>query len=212
MLYRWVSLVLTLWWVNRYIPERERVWVLALMGVCAFVFAGWRRNREALLFSTALTVTALATLWMLPPHEMIVYWPNFLFVLALLAQQQAMRKLVARYELPVAVQSAMIVIGCVTMWRLVSDWVTMSASGFYLTAAWSGLAFVVIGCGVVLREKVYRWMGLGILAASVGRVVVFDVWKLEAAYRMLSFLVLGFVLVALGFIYNKYQDKIRQWL
>ncbi|NOS72741.1 MAG: DUF2339 domain-containing protein, partial [Verrucomicrobia bacterium] len=106
----------------------------------------------------------------------------------------------------------MIVIGCVTMWRLVSDWVTMSASGFYLTAAWSGLAFATIGCGVVLREKVYRWMGLGILAASVGRVVIFDVWKLETAYRMLSFLVLGFVLVALGFIYNKYQDKIRQWL
>ena len=212
MLYRWVSLVLTLWWVNRYIPERERVWVLALMGVCAFVFAGWRRNREALLFSTALTVTALATLWLFSQWATLVYLPNFLAVLALLAQQQAARKLIGRYELPPNVQGVMIATGCVTLWWLVSQWVLMSASGFYLTAAWSGLAFVVIGCGVVLREKVYRWMGLGILAASVGRVVIFDVWKLETKYRMLSFLMLGFVLVALGFIYNKYQDKIRQWL
>jgi len=29
---------------------------------------------------------------------------------------------------------------------------------------------------------------------------------------VLSFLALGLVLVVLGFIYNKYQEKIRSWL
>ena len=42
--------------------------------------------------------------------------------------------------------------------------------------------------------------------------MIFDVWKLETLYRVLSFMALGFVLVALGFIYNKYQEKIRAWL
>ena len=49
-------------------------------------------------------------------------------------------------------------------------------------------------------------------AAALGRVIVFDAWKLETIYRVLSFMALGIVLLVLGFFYNKYQDKIRQWL
>ncbi|HEX5219754.1 MAG TPA: DUF2339 domain-containing protein [Verrucomicrobiae bacterium] len=64
----------------------------------------------------------------------------------------------------------------------------------------------------MLHEKIYRWVGLGILAAALGRVVLFDVWRLEQFYRVLSFMALGIVLVALGFFYAKYQDKLKQWL
>jgi uncharacterized membrane protein len=46
----------------------------------------------------------------------------------------------------------------------------------------------------------------------VARVFLSDVWKLDALYQILSFMALGVVLLALGFIYNKYQEKIRQWL
>jgi uncharacterized membrane protein len=53
---------------------------------------------------------------------------------------------------------------------------------------------------------------LGILACALGRVVVFDVWKLETIYRILSFMALGIVLLVLGFIYSKYQEKIKEWL
>ena len=84
--------------------------------------------------------------------------------------------------------------------------------GFYLTASWSALALVLFAGGVVLRERMYRWLGLGMLAAALGRVVVFDVWKQETIYRVLTFTALGVVLIVVSFIYNKYQDKIRQWL
>jgi uncharacterized membrane protein len=105
-----------------------------------------------------------------------------------------------------------IVIGGLTLWLFVSRWVLRSASGFYLTASWSALALALFACGMALRERMYRWLGLGVLAAALGRVVVFDVWKLETIYRTLSFMALGIVLLVLGFIYNKYQEKIRQWL
>jgi len=59
---------------------------------------------------------------------------------------------------------------------------------------------------------VYRWLGLAILAFALGRIVFFDVWKLETLYRILSFMALGIVLLVLGFIYNKYQEKIKEWL
>jgi hypothetical protein len=35
---------------------------------------------------------------------------------------------------------------------------------------------------------------------------------LETLYRIFTFLALGVVLLILGFIYNKYQEKIKEWL
>ena len=210
--YRWVALVMTICWVNKYISQAERPWVFALLGFGAFLIAGWRRHREAILFSAAFTATGLASLGMLPSREMLVYAPNFLFAVVILAQQQVARRNPERYELPDPVQGTMIVTGCVMLWWLISQWVLLGASGFYLTASWSALAFAFIGGGVLLREKIYRWTGLGILAASLGRIVIIDVWTLDRSYRVLSLMALGVVLVALGFIYNKYQEKIREWL
>ena len=212
MIYRWVALAMTICWVHKYIPQAERPWVFGLLGASAFAIAGWRRHREAILFSVALTVTGLGSLWVLPSREMLVYAPNLLLAAAILAQQQVARRNADRYELPSSAQTAMIITGCTTLWWLISQWVLLGASGFYLTASWSALAFAFIGGGVLLREKIYRWAGLGILAASLGRIVIIDVWTLDRSYRVLSFMVLGVVLVALGFIYNKYQEKIRGWL
>ena len=42
--------------------------------------------------------------------------------------------------------------------------------------------------------------------------MIIDVWKLETLYRILSFMALGIVLLVLGFIYNKYQEKLKEWL
>lgn len=210
--YRWIALGLMICWVHKYIPQAERPWVFALFGTIAFALAGWQRSREAILFSTAFTVTALGSLWMLPTRETIVAIPNFLIVLTLLVQQQFARRKAERFALTEGVHTAMILIGSLTLWWLLSQGVLLRASGFYLTASWSALAFALIGGGVGLREKMYRWTGLGILAAALGRIIIFDVWKLETFYRVLSFMALGVVLVALGFIYNKYQAKIREWL
>lgn len=210
--YRWAALALTIVWVYKYIGQTERPWVLALLGASAFACAGWRRHSEAALFSIAFTSTGLAALWLLPTREMAVYLPNFLIAFTLLAQQQVARRKPERYEIPNAAQHVMIATGCATLWWLISQWVLLGASGFYLTASWSALAFAFIGSGVLLREKIYRWAGLAILTTALGRIVIFDVWKLETFYRVLSFMALGVVLVALGFIYNKYQEKIREWL
>jgi uncharacterized membrane protein len=117
-----------------------------------------------------------------------------------------------RFAVPAGAQSAVIVIGGLTLWLFVSRWVMRDASGFYLTASWSALALMLFACGMALRERMYRWLGLGILAAALGRVIVFDVWKLETLYRILSFMALGVVLLVLGFLYNKFQETIRKWL
>ena len=100
------------------------------------------------------------------------------------------------------------------LWALVSRWVIERGftGCFYLTASWSLFAFAIIAAGALLRERIYRWLGLGVLGAAVGRVVILDVWRLETIYRIVSLFVLSLVLLTLGFIYNKYQERLRQWL
>ena len=101
-------------------------------------------------------------------------------------------------------------LGTASLWLLLSRWVLLEAGGFYLTVAWGFLALLMFNAGLLLRERVYRWAGLALLGLALGRVIVFDVWKLETIYRIFSFMGLGIVLLVLGFIYNRYQEKIRR--
>ncbi|MBI3853298.1 MAG: DUF2339 domain-containing protein [Verrucomicrobia bacterium] len=212
MAYRWVALAMSLWWVMEYIPNREQIWTLMSIGLAVFVFAGWRRNREALMFGAVFTGLALVLLWTRAYQRGYVYLPDALAILALLGQQQIAQRLPARYALDQRAHAIVIASGGLSSWLFVSRWVLQSASGFYLTASWSGLALILFAGGMALRERMYRWLGLVVLAGALGRVVVFDVWKLETLYRILSFMALGIVLLVLGFIYNKYQEKIKEWL
>jgi hypothetical protein len=212
LVYRWVALAMSLWWICQYIPARERIWLLALLGLWIFLWAGFRRSRESLLFGAVFTAAAVVLFWLPLVETPKVYWPNLVAIIALLAQRQAARRMPDRYVLPPVVHNAVIIIGGLSLWLFVSRWVRQYAGGFYLTASWSGLALALFTTGIVLRERMYRWLGLAILGCALGRVVVFDIWRLEQLYRILSLLALGIVLLVLGFIYNKYQDKLREWL
>jgi hypothetical protein len=212
LLYRWTALVMTIWWVCDYIPARERIWLLALLGLLMFLFAGLYRSREILLSSAAFTLTALALFWLPLLEAPMVYWPNLIVIVILLGQRQMAKRLPEYYDLDSRVHTAVIVVGGLSLWLFLTRWVCQHASGFYLTASWSALALVLFTVGMMLRERVYRWLGLGILAFALGRIVIFDVWKLETLYRILSFMALGIVLLVLSFIYNKYQEKIKEWL
>jgi hypothetical protein len=233
LIYGWIALALSLIWICEYIPARERMWVLALLGFATFLLPGWRARRlnsptsstsagpalaqtvpalESLLFSAVFTLAGLVIFWMPDYEASRVYLPNLLALLLLAIEQQIARRLPEAYCLELKLQAAMIVLAGLSLWLLVSRWILQIAGGFYLTASWSVLALTLFGCGIALRERVYRWLGLAVLACALGRVIIFDVWKLETLYRILSFMALGIVLLVLGFIYNKYQERIKEWL
>jgi uncharacterized membrane protein len=177
-----------------------------------FIFAGLYRSREALLASAAFTLPALTLFWLPLLGTPTVYWPNLAVIVILLGQRQMAKRLPEYYDLDSRVHAAAIIVGGLSLWLFLTRWVCQHASGFYLTASWSALALVLFAVGMVLRERVYRWLGLGVLAFALGRIVIFDVWELETLYRILSFMALGVVLLVFGFIYNKYQEKIKEWL
>lgn len=213
LVYRWIALLMSLMWVQQYIPERERLWVLALAGAGAFGVAGWRKSREGLVSGAVFTAAGFWIFWFWLPAGSVVHWPGLFAILLPAGQQRLARRLPGHYVFGEGLHTAMILLTGVSLWRFVSRGVMLLQSdGFYLTVAWAGLALGLFVAGLMLRERIYRWLGLGVLGCALGRVVIFDVWKLETVYRILSLLALGIVLLVLGFLYNKYQEKIRQWL
>ena len=205
---------LLVWWTFQYVPAAELVWSFTALGVVAFALAGWRRSPDFLVFATVLNIAALSCLTYQVLSGTAVYGPNFLAVLVWMAEQQVARRQGERYPVPALAHNLALVGAGAALWVLVSRWVVQSefTGGFYLTASWSIFAFAIIAVGAGLRERMYRWLGLVILGCAVGRVVIFDVWRLETIYRIVSFFALGAVLLVLGFIYNKYQERLREWL
>jgi len=208
---------MSLWWVGKYIPDREQVWFLMLLGLAIFVWAGWSGKREGLLFAAAYAVTAIALFWTPLRDVDRVYLPNFLALLVLLIAQRIAKRFSQPGGVSAYVQGAMIIVGGLSVWLFVYDWVTevtreSGNQASYLTASYSALGLIFFTTGMILHERVYRWLGLGILAFCLARVMVIDVWKLTLPFKVLSFMALGIVLLVLGFIYNKHQEKIKEWL
>jgi uncharacterized membrane protein len=73
-----------------------------------------------------------------------------------------------------------------------------------------GLVFAVLG--LVLHDRVYRIGGLGLLVLAVGRVFLWDVWRMDPGFRILSFILLGVVLLLVGYFYNRFAEQLRRWL
>jgi Predicted membrane protein (DUF2339) len=212
MAYRWIAFAMLLAWVNESIPDREQCWVLALLSLVCFAWAGRDPNHQPLWFSGLAIAFSFYRFYWGETSYLPVYAPNLLAVLALLGQERAARLRPERYPVPPPVHQGAILAGVLSLWFYMTHWVHLHWGGFYVTVSWSVLALALFLCGLAMRERLYRWLALGLLACALGRVVLFDVRKLETIYRVLSFMALGIVLMVLGFIYNKYQEKIRTWL
>ena len=71
-----------------------------------------------------------------------------------------------------------------------------------------GMAYgaMLMTVGLWRRSAFVRWQALVLIAATILKVFVYDVSELDRAYRILSFIVLGALLLAISFVYQ------RDWL
>ncbi len=110
------------------------------------------------------------------------------------------------------VRRGLILAGTLGVWLEWNRWIGFSGSHFPKTLAWAAIGTGALCIGLALRERTYRLCGLGLLALSVLRIFLNDIWGLDPIFRILSFTGLGIALLGLGFIYNKFADKLREWL
>ncbi len=103
-------------------------------------------------------------------------------------------------------------LGLVVLVARASMHTTVAFEGSGLTVIWALLAVLLFCLGLSLKHRPYRFSGLALLVVALFHLVAVDVMKLNTLGRILSFMVLGLVLLLLGFLYNRFHEKIRQFL
>jgi uncharacterized membrane protein len=104
--------------------------------------------------------------------------------------------------------------GGVALWLLVSaeaylhfahPWLRQLA----LSCAWSGCAIALVGLGLGWRRRGLRLAGLALFGATAVKLLLVDLAQLEQIYRVVSFLVLGVVLIGASYLYHRAERTLR---
>jgi uncharacterized membrane protein len=113
-----------------------------------------------------------------------------------------------------------------SLWLLSAEVITSVDSEFFavpsgiagnvmslsLSILWALYAAVLIVLGIGGHWRWVRIAGLGLLAIPVVKLFGYDVFELEQGYRVAAFLSLGAILVAGGFLYQRFRGAIRGFL
>lgn len=80
------------------------------------------------------------------------------------------------------------------------------ARDFTYSALWMAYGAMLMVIGFLRRSAFVRWQALLLIAVTIVKVFVYDVSQLDKGYRIVSFIVLGVLLLAISFVYQ------RDWL
>jgi uncharacterized membrane protein len=65
-----------------------------------------------------------------------------------------------------------------------------------------------MGIGLQRRQAALRFGAIGLFAITVVKVFLVDLDRLDAGYRILSFVVLGGLLILASFLYTRYRERL----
>jgi len=77
-----------------------------------------------------------------------------------------------------------------------------------LSLLWVAYAVVLLIVGMIRKSASVRWQGLALLFAAILKVFFLDLSFLTRFYRIISFFILGLVLLLVSFFYQK-RSKAR---
>lgn len=80
----------------------------------------------------------------------------------------------------------------------------------YVSLSWLGAAVFYFLMSLFLKNKKYRWMAMLTILLTVLYVFAIDLARLEAGYRILSFLALGMVLLIISLLYARSRKAISR--
>jgi len=78
-----------------------------------------------------------------------------------------------------------------------------------ISILWTCYAAALIAFGLFRQSALLRWQALVLLGVVVAKVFLYDLASLDRVYRILSFFILGSVLLAVSFLYTRRQSRTR---
>lgn len=79
-----------------------------------------------------------------------------------------------------------------------------------LTVFWGAISLISIVIGLTINRKIFRLFGLVLLLASTAKIVLVDIWVLKFFFMAFPLLVMGGILIATSFLYQKHRDELME--
>ncbi|NTU43132.1 MAG: DUF2339 domain-containing protein [Nitrospirales bacterium] len=123
---------------------------------------------------------------------------------------------------PAMIPAALIttqILSVVLLTREFSDFYDFSASSLpftefryakqlSLSVLWTLYGSALTGIGIMRKSRLLRLMGIGLMAVTILKVFLFDLSELQAVYRIISFMILGLILLTVSYGYNRFKHRI----
>jgi uncharacterized membrane protein len=77
-----------------------------------------------------------------------------------------------------------------------------------MSILWALYASLLIGVGIYRKLRGARVVGILLLGATIAKVFLVDLSALQTFYRIISFIVLGVLLLAVSYSYNRFKHFI----
>jgi uncharacterized membrane protein len=85
------------------------------------------------------------------------------------------------------------------------DWVRMAL----ISVAWALYATILLGIGISRNLQPWRWLALGLLGATLLKVIFLDMAEVRQIWRVLSFMALGALLMICSYAYSRHERMKR---
>ena len=213
-LLRAAHLAMALGFVTVAIPlELDAVWItIGWVGEAAALLALSQVVRPSTIFhrlgAFALALAVFRLLFLDAFHPQHLLWNMRALTYAVtiavfcgIAVVSARKQQIAVWKASVVSLNALALIG------LTEEAWDFFSRGIVRDFAWSAL-WMLYGAALMIvgfrrRAPFLRWLSLGLLAITVGKVFLYDLSALQRVYRILSFIGLGVLLLAISFAYQK---------
>ena len=81
-----------------------------------------------------------------------------------------------------------------------------------LSVAWTFYGIVLMVIGIVKKSKYERFLAIALFSVVIFKVFLIDTSSLNNFYRFVSFITLGCILLLTGYLYYRYEGRIRKFV
>ncbi len=177
---------------------------LALQSFLVVSMALWYRSKTLVVANATIYLGILLLYWLTSPLSDMV---NFAFALVALASARVMNWKKQRLTLRTdGLRNVYLAITFV----LVLYSLYHAVPGSYIALSWTATAVGYFLLSLLLKNVKYRWMSLLNLLATVMYLFLVDLPNLDPKFRVVAFLILGLMAVAISLFYTRLRHPARK--
>ena len=177
------------------VPQQEIAVSWMTAAAAAFLLGYWRKMPDFYHQALALAGLAFVASWVDPALEAGIVILGLYGVQLLLDRGGRLRIL---FSLMATVRLAALL--------------HQQVSGSLLTVAWAAEGLLLLAAGFPLRDRILRLSGMALFAGCVLKLFAYDLRNLDTLPRIISFIVLGMILVSVSWIYTRFREQLQRYL